>query len=325
MKYFLKKCGFQELGSVGEDGKAKRGRYLMTSMNEEVLDFFPKLSKDIPNDNALLLMLPLYTRLKTYCSYVYHNSKYTGTDAKHPRNEYRIYLNSELEGHKLYFEADDIMILRNAEEETIDNDSNFYFIDVLKNHSTSQYLRLSRYIEEYPIKGGYGVYDGVIDFFEEKVKALKEGDIAYDIAIDKTVTDRIIKSSRESQENAFNPATFRDFVLAGYGNACAITGQSTNGLLGNGVDVVYIRPRSEGGDCAPSNGIALVKELSLPFLKGMFTLSDQLEVMVHPESEDTFIKPFHLKQIRVPSNAFFRPSIENVRYHRERIYGSFIQ
>ena len=88
MKYFLKCCGFQELGSVGEDGKAKRGRYLMSSQCDEVVDFFPPLSIEIPNDTALLPIVPLYTRLKTYASYVYHNSKYTGSKAKHPRNEY---------------------------------------------------------------------------------------------------------------------------------------------------------------------------------------------------------------------------------------------
>ena len=48
MRYFLKCCGFQELGSVGEDGKAKRGRYLMSSQNDAVVDFFPPLSIEIP-------------------------------------------------------------------------------------------------------------------------------------------------------------------------------------------------------------------------------------------------------------------------------------
>ena len=114
MKYFLKCCGFQELGSVGEDGKAKRGRYLMSSQCDEVVDFFPPLSIEIPNDTALLPFVPLYTRLKTYASYVYHNSKYTGSKAKHPRNEYRIYLNSELENHQLYISAEDIIVMRKS-------------------------------------------------------------------------------------------------------------------------------------------------------------------------------------------------------------------
>ncbi len=323
MKYFLKKCGFQELGSVGEDGKAKRGRYLMTSMNPEVLDFFPELSKEIPNDNAVLPMIPLYARLKTYCNYVYHNSKFTGTDAKHPRNEYRIYLNSEIEGHKLYFAADDIMIMRKVDY-AVDDGENAYFIDVIKDHSSMDYLRLSRYIEDYPIKGGYGVYDGNLDFFEERVEKLRNDEVDNEIVIDKSVTDRISKGSKESQTNMFNPATFKDFVLAGYGNACAVTGQVVKGIMSVGIDVVYIKPREVGGNCYPSNGIALIKELSLPFIQGKFTLSDRYEVLVHEKNDDEYVNQFHLKQIRIPPNKFFMPDKENIRYHRENIFGKFI-
>lgn len=146
-----------------------------------------------------------------------------------------------------------------------------------------------------------------------------------DIHIDKSVTDRIRKSTDENQANIFNPATFRDFVLAGYGNACAVTGQLAEGILGMGVDVVYIMPKSAGGSCMPSNGIALVKDLSLAFVRGEFTLSPRFEVMVHPECDNEQIRSYHLKQMRVPSNAFFRPAPESLRYHREKVYGAFIK
>lgn len=326
MRYFLKRCGFQELGSVGVDGKAKRGRYLMSSQHDEVVDFFPPLSIDIPNDTAVLPIIPLYTRLKTYCSYVYHNSKYTGTKAKHPRNEYRIYLNNELEGHRMYFQAEDIVIFRKGSHPSYDingEGEEFYYIDVVKDHSSGQYVRLSRIIEDYPIRGGYGIYDGEIDSFEDKVKAFEDGQSIADIHIDKSVTDRIRKSTDENKENIFNVATFRDFVLAGYGNACAVTGQTAESVLGDGIDVVYIRPRTVGGSCMPSNGIALTRKLSLAFVQGRFTLSRDYEVKVHPEIEDKELQYFNLKQIRVPPNSFFKPDPENIQYHREHIYGSF--
>lgn len=326
MIYFLKSCGFQELGSVGEDGRAKRGRYLMSSQHDAVVDFFPPLSIEIPNDTALIPVVPLYTGLKTYVSYVYHNSKYTGTKAKHKRNEYRIYLNNEIEDHQLYFCAEDIVIMRksitpsvgeNGEEQYV------YYLDVIKDHASSEYLHLSRIIENYPIRGGYGIYDGELDFFEEKVRLFENSQKIVDIHIDKSLTDRIKKSTNENQTNIFNPATFRDFVLAGYGNACAVTGQLAEGILGNGVDVVYIRPKSEGGSCLPSNGIALSRQLSLSFVRGEFTLSDHFEVIVHPDSDNEVIKKYHLKQIRVPPNNFFQPTKENLIYHRENVFGSF--
>lgn len=326
MQYFLKCCGFQELGSVGEDGKAKRGRYLMSSQHETIVDFFPPLSIEIPNDTAILPIVPLYTGIKTYASYVYHNSKYTGTTAKHPRNEYRIYLNNEIENHQLYLKAEDIVVMRKSIVPSIDEVGEMqyvYYFDVIKDHFSADYLRLSNVIENYPIHGGYGIYEGTLDFFEAQVKELESGHAAPDIHIDKSVTDRIRKSSDKNQENIFNPATFRDFVLAGYGNACAVTGQLAEGILGAGVDVVYIMPRNKGGSCMPNNGIALAKQISLAFVKGEFTLSNRYEVIVHPQCIDSFINSFHMKQIRVPANAFFQPSKDSLKYHQENVFGLF--
>lgn len=326
MRYFLKCCGFQELGSVGEDGKAKRGRYLMSSQNDAVVDFFPPLSIDIPNDTALLPIVPLYTGQKTYASYVYHNSKYTGTKAKHPRNEYRIYLNNELEAHQYYMKAEDIVVMRKCmipSSEHTEGSQYIYYLDVVKDHSSALYLMLSRIIEDYPIKGGYGIYDGELEFFENQVKKYETSQKACDIHIDKSVTERIKKSSAENQVNVFNPATFRDFVLAGYGNACAVTGQPAEGPLGKGIDVIYIMPKSAGGNCMPSNGIALTKDLSLAFVKGEFTLSPQFEIIVHPECQNELIQDYKMKQIRVPPLAFFQPAQESLRYHRELVYGTF--
>lgn len=328
MRYFLKRCGFQELGSVGEDGKVKRGRYLMSSKSEEVIDFFPPLSIEIPNDTAMLPIVPLYSRLKTYCSYVYHNSKYTGTSAQHARNEYRIYLNNEIENHQLYFRSEDIVVFRKSKIPAQDEkgeEQEVYYLDVVKDHLSGLYYRLNKIIESYPIRGGYGMYDGELDFFEKQVNEFETGQIATDIVIDKSVTDRIDKSTEENKNNIFNPATFRDFVLAGYGNACAVTGQLAEGILGLGVDVVYIRPRSMGGDCLPSNGIAFSKEFSMAFLQGKFTLSEQYEVIAHPKNDIEIVERFQYKQIRVPSNKFFQPNKDSLKYHREHIYGMFLK
>ena len=69
MKYYLKKCGHQELGSVGADGVAHRGRYLLTSMDDSVMSLFPPLSTAQLNDSALLPIIPLYSGKKVYCNY----------------------------------------------------------------------------------------------------------------------------------------------------------------------------------------------------------------------------------------------------------------
>lgn len=326
MKYFLKRCGFQELGSIGEDGKPKRGRYLLSSHFSEVVSLFPPLSREIPNDTAVLPIIPLYTRKKTYCNYVYHNSKYTGTDAKHKRNEYRIYLNNILEGNRLYLEAGDIVVIRkSAFAEIQDAGETVYFMDVIKDHCSGLYVNLSRVIEKSPAHGGFGIYDGYIDYFEEQVASIIRNGEVRDIEIDKSVTDRIMKSTQENRNNIFNPATFRDFVLAGYGNACALTGMKADDILGKGLDVVYIRPLQDGGTCMPDNGIALRSDLSMGFVSGEFSLTNDYQVLVHPESADERLKFLSLRQIMVPQNPFFRPNRDSLEYHRKNIYGSFLE
>ena len=150
---------------------------------------------------------------------------------------------------------------------------------------------------------------------------LQNSDYETEIVIDPTVTKRIEQS--ESMHNLFNPATFRDFVLAGYGNACAITGRKIENALGIGVDVVYIRPRSDGGSCLPSNGLPLAKEYSMLFVQGYFTLSEKYEIIVHPDCTTELLEGLNLRQIRIPPKALFRPDLDNLSYHREHIFGSF--
>ena len=143
MRYYLKKCGFQELGSV-KNGKAQRGRYLLTSMSKEVLGMFPPLSEAQLNDSALLPVIPLYSGKKVYCNYVYHNDKFHGSTAAHPRNEYRIYLNKELEEQQLLFSENDIIIMRAQEITEEDETQTVYYLDYLRNNGTALYDKLDK-------------------------------------------------------------------------------------------------------------------------------------------------------------------------------------
>ena len=111
MKYYLKRLGHQELGSV-KNGKAQRGRYIYISKDKNVLDIFPPLSKTVTNDSSIIPIIPLYQKIakKIYCNYIYHNDKYNVSGGT--RNEYRIYCNGALEGKQLLFQPDDILIFR---------------------------------------------------------------------------------------------------------------------------------------------------------------------------------------------------------------------
>lgn len=320
-RYYLKKCGHQELGSIKND-KAQRGRYLFTSKNKEVLEMFPPLSETQLNDSAILPVIPLYSGKKVYCNYVYHNDKFHGSTANQPRNEYRIYLNKELEEQQQLFSKDDIIIIRTANITEESESQTIYYLDYLKNNGNTLYDKLNKVIENYPIKGGYGLFDGNIPEFEEKVSKLaKQAD--RQVVIDESVTNRIVNSA-DNVASLFNAVSFRDFIMTGYGNLCAVTGTVIKYDTYMNLEAAHIKPKSHGGLFLPSNGMALCRDFHWAFDKGFFTLDDDLKVVVHPKIESEYLNSFNGKQIRIPSNQFFVPDLDNVRYHRENVYGLFL-
>lgn len=327
MKYYLKKCGHQELGSV-KDGKKQRGRYFLTSMNHDVLSFFPSLSTTQLNDYALLPIVPMYLNKKVYCSFVYHNDKFHNSQAKQPRNEYRIYLNKELEMGKLFFETEDIVIMR-SEEVIVDETTTqvVYFLEVVKDKTSNLYTQCDEIINEYPIKGGYGLFEGRIDEFEDKVDSY--GIINdTDVSIDSSVTNRIKETEEESSDavaDLFNSATFRDFVIVGYEKLCAVSGTVIRYDNFMNLEAAHIKPKSHGGKFLPSNGLALCRDLHWAFDKGFFTLSDDYRVIIHPRINSDYLKKYDGKEIRKPKDLFFLPSSDNIRYHRENVYGLFLR
>ena len=321
--YYLKKCGHQELGSVGANGRPNRGRYLLTSMNEDVLSFFPPLSKTQLNDSALLPIMPLYSGEKVYCSYVYHNDKYHGSTAVHPRNEHRIYLNKSLEGDTFRFLTDDIVVFRKEEIEDDGMTQTVYLLDLVHNDNSAYYRELNQIITEYPINGGYGIFRGTLPDFEiHAEKVLNQQNTI--TVIDDTVTQRIETTPTAAIADLFNAATFRDFVMTGYDNLCAITGTVIKYQGFTNLEAAHIKPRSHGGLFLPNNGLALSRDLHWAFDKGFFTLTDDLRIQVHPQIESDYLRSFDNKKIRIPGNQFFVPDIDNIRYHREAVYGLFL-
>lgn len=321
MKYYLKKCGFQELGSV-KNGRPQRGRYLLTSMRKEVLEMFPPLSETQLNDSAILPVIPLYSGKKVYCNYVYHNDKFHGSAAAHPRNEYRIYLNKALEEQQLLFAENDIIVIRAADVVEEGETQTVYYLDYLKNNEAALYDKLNKAIADYPINGGYGIYEGAIPEFEEKVSKLVRPDDC-EVAIDETVTNKIA-SSTDNMAALFNAVSFRDFIMVGYDNLCAVTGTVIKYESYTNLEAAHIRPKSHGGLFLPNNGIALCRDFHWAFDKGFFTLDDDLCVVVHPDIKSEYLQSFNGKKIRVPGNPFFAPDLENVRYHRDKVYGLFL-
>ena len=326
MKYYLKKCTRQELGSV-KNGQAQRGRYLYISINDEVLAFFPPLSTAHLNDNALIAVVPLYSGKKIYCNFIYHNDKFHYSTAKHKRNEYRIYLNKALENDQQLFHENDIIIIRqeqitDSELADAEKTQTIYYLDLVKDHGTKYYEWLDREISSHTLRSGHGVYEGEIPEFETKVTKLY-GEPENNIAVDKSVTDTINKTDSTTLASLFNAVSFRDFVMVGYENVCAVTGTVIRYENYMNIEAAHIRPKSRDGLYLPSNGIAMCRDMHWAFDKGFFTLTDDCLVKVHPETTSEWLLSYNNRQIRIPNDPFFRPAVENIHYHHENIYGLF--
>lgn len=320
--YYLKKCGYQELGSVGADGKPHRGRYLLTSMNKDVLKIFPPLTTAQLNDSALLPIISLHSNKKVYCNFVYHNDKFHGSTAVHPRNEYRLYLNKGIEEEQLLFNPKDIVVIRKGKynEEAI-GEQDIYYLDIVKPFETPElYECLNNVIMNSNISGGYGLYKGIIPEFEEKITHIQK---QVEVVVDKSVTEKIEHETTVS--SLFSASSFRDFVMVGYKNLCAMTGTVIRSANYMNLEAAHIKPQSHGGLFLPNNGIAFSRDLHWAFDKGFFTLDDSYKIMVHSEIDSEYLKSFNGKTIRVPEDDFFKPNLENIKYHRENVYGLFLR
>ncbi|MCL2356462.1 MAG: HNH endonuclease [Defluviitaleaceae bacterium] len=317
MRYYLKRCGYQELGSV-TDGKARRGRYLL--MSKKVTDFFPPLSEVQLNDSTVIPILPLYSDKKVYCKLIYHNSKHAAPHMKKQHNEYRLYLTRDLEDEKLLFSLNDIVAMRTVEIAGDNDDTQTaYLLHLIRDNRSALYRELNDIIDAHPIRGGHGVYEGVISEFEELADArLQTNDI---VIIDDDAAQQIEKSDIST---LFNSVSFRDFVMFGYETLCAITGSVIRYERFFNLEAAHIRPKSHGGLFVPSNGIALCRDMHWAFDKGFVTLTTDYKVAVHPETRSEWLRSFDSKLIHLPKDPFFRPAIENIEYHRKHVYGRFL-
>lgn len=319
--YYLKKLGRQELGSVNANGIPQRGRYIYISKSENVLHFFPPLSTTDLNDCALIPIIPLYLNKKVYCNYVYHNDRVI--DPNGTRNEYRLYLNRELEDNVWLFQEGDIVLLKKDQLQTDTQEvQTVYFLDLIT-PTDNLYNRCNNLIAEYPIRGGHAIYRDTLPEIEARIQNIKDGNNAnnLDIIIAPEVTKKILHNTKVS--DLFNPNSFRDFVMVGYNNKCAITGSVIQYGNYTNLEAAHIRPRSHGGVYLPSNGIAMCRDMHWAFDKGFFCIQDDGTITVHPGIESELLYSYNNKQIFMPNDDFFKPKPEFLKYHRDNVFGLF--
>jgi len=133
----------------------------------------------------------------------------------------------------------------------------------------------------------------------------------------------IYKVSAQKRDRAF-----KEVVLEQYAFTCAITGTQYYSDHLVEAQAAHIIPRRINGSDDPRNGIALSRTAHWAFDQGMFTISDQYEIVVHHKAKHAKINNFpildlHGQQIIKPEDDAFWPHKDAIEWHKTEIFNKF--
>jgi predicted restriction endonuclease len=192
---------------------------------------------------------------------------------------------------------------------------------------------------------------GTVDDFDVANKLFKIGEVtieAFQKSIDpnQTLSDDLIDTALQLEAlEAWSPfvsedravyqvsktkrdAAFRRIVLENYANTCAISRSSF--ALGTTIEAqaAHIIPKEANGTDDPRNGVAMSHTTHWAFDRGIFTISDQYEIIIHPMVTRAVHRNFELldlasRQIHLPQDESYLPHQEALLWHKEEVFGRF--
>jgi hypothetical protein len=123
-------------------------------------------------------------------------------------------------------------------------------------------------------------------------------------------------------------AAFRTIVLGNYGYTCAVTGQRFFSAHHVEADGAHIIGKEVRGTDDPRNGIALSKSAHWAFDRGIFTISDQYEVIVNPKISNASVANFRAlklneRKILLPQDSCYLPHPDALAWHRQEVFDRF--
>jgi hypothetical protein len=133
----------------------------------------------------------------------------------------------------------------------------------------------------------------------------------------------IYQVTKEKRDQAF-----KKVVLEQYGYQCAITGVKYHSENLTEAQAAHIISKNKKGSDDPRNGITLSRTAHWAFDKGIFTISDQYEIIVHPKAKNASINKFpildmHGTQISLPEDENYYPHPEAIEWHKKEVFDRF--
>jgi predicted restriction endonuclease len=135
----------------------------------------------------------------------------------------------------------------------------------------------------------------------------------------------VYQVSREKRD-----AAFRSIVLGNYGHTCAVTGQRFYSPRHVEADGAHIIRKDVHGTDDPRNGIALSKSAHWAFDRGIFTISNQYEVIVNPNISSASVARFPAleldrRKISLPADSCYWPHPDALAWHKQEVFDRFAQ
>jgi HNH endonuclease len=133
----------------------------------------------------------------------------------------------------------------------------------------------------------------------------------------------IYQVSRQKRDAAFS-----GIVLDNYGYTCAVTGQRFHSTNLTEADGAHIIGKEARGTDDPRNGVALEKSVHWAFDRGVFTISDQYEVVINPKARAASVASFPLLemdrcQVQLPKDQYYWPHKNALEWHRKEVFDRF--
>ncbi len=130
----------------------------------------------------------------------------------------------------------------------------------------------------------------------------------------------------EYGNNRVRDPKFRDRILKAYEYSCAVCG--FNVRLGHnlvGVEATHIKWHQAGGPDNEQNGVALCSMHHKLFDRGVFSISNDREVIVSEEAHgtngfDEWLMRFHGKQVRSPVHPEYYPNNLFINWHVREVF-----
>jgi hypothetical protein len=124
-------------------------------------------------------------------------------------------------------------------------------------------------------------------------------------------------------------AAFSGIVLDNYGFTCAVTGQRFHSPNHAEADGAHIIGKEACGTDDPRNGVALAKSVHWAFDRGVFTISDQYEVVINPKARAASVTNFPLlemdrRRIQLPKDSYYWPHTEALAWHKNEVFDRFM-